>query len=265
MSVVSDIKKCLVKFNLTETKDYRLSQLAEPVPQGGYSRKNIYHLTPRSFKLCLMRSHNTVKYCEYYILLEECIYYFNKYQLQLSSENNIILEKKCADYEDTIAESKRMMNTLLERQEEDRIRQEENRANQDEINAILMARYRQEHREKEDAEAHVQDIIPDRVIRPEEQEKCGSFVLMKLQQNKFRAIRCQKRTVHSAIKKVDANFPGATVWMRIDYHPNPVKFWNVIKSRVDFVAIHRNNLELMNATEDDLREAIQELEQERLQ
>ena len=40
-------------------------------------------LHPRLFKIMLIRSKNTSKYAQYYLLLEECIKYYNEYQLLL--------------------------------------------------------------------------------------------------------------------------------------------------------------------------------------
>ena len=118
--------------------------------------------------------------------------------------------------------------------------------------------------EKDEVVAHIQEIIPDRVIRPTEANKCGSFILMKTGEGEFYAIRCQKRGVNASIKKIQTKFPNSTVWLRIDYHPNPVKFWNVIKKRLTFVAIKRNKLTLTQGTEVALRVAIEALERERL-
>ena len=52
--------------------------------QGGTVIKNEYYLHPRAFKICLMRSLKTREYARYYILLEECIKYFNDYQIKLN-------------------------------------------------------------------------------------------------------------------------------------------------------------------------------------
>ena len=49
----------------------RLSKIEELI-------KNEYYLHPRAFKMCLMRSLKT-KYAKYYLLLEECIKYYNDY------------------------------------------------------------------------------------------------------------------------------------------------------------------------------------------
>jgi hypothetical protein len=39
-----------------------------------------YKLTPYAFKLCLIRAKNSKDYANYYLLLEECFYYYKSYQ-----------------------------------------------------------------------------------------------------------------------------------------------------------------------------------------
>ena len=65
-------KRSLDQFDLTENEDYQLlnveqqSELSRGVK---YSKQ--YTLTPRAFKLCLIRAKNSKKYAKYYLLLEE--------------------------------------------------------------------------------------------------------------------------------------------------------------------------------------------------
>ena len=49
---------------------------------------------PRAFKMCLMRSLKTKQYARYYLLLEECIKYYNDYQLELNKKYIIKLKEK---------------------------------------------------------------------------------------------------------------------------------------------------------------------------
>ena len=249
----SKIKTCMDRNDLIDGVDYQLTQVSELRLQGGSSIKNVYTLTPMAFKMCLIRSKNTRRHVRYYLLLEQCVHYHNMYQLQLSHENNIILEKKCAEYEDIISGNKRLMASL-----------EENQKEQTAQISMILNHLRLAEEEKNHVDAHVQEIVPDRVIRPEDGDKCGSFVLMKIDDDKFYAIRCQKKAVNKSIKAVETKHPGADMWMHINYHPNPVKFWNVIKKRITFVSIKRNTMTL-NGSEVALRAAIQELENERLQ
>ncbi len=46
------IKRSLERLFLIENEDYQVSQVGQPVKQGGFSVKNEYKLTPYAFKLC---------------------------------------------------------------------------------------------------------------------------------------------------------------------------------------------------------------------
>ena len=75
----TDIKRILEQNEFEENKDFEIRNVAELRSQGGTSNKIEYYLHPRAFKICLMRSLKTKKYAKYYLLLEECIKYFNDY------------------------------------------------------------------------------------------------------------------------------------------------------------------------------------------
>ena len=62
----SHIKDCLNQFNMIENEDYQMLNVKQLRPQGGTSETKVYHLTPKSFKICLMRAKNTKKYAFYY-------------------------------------------------------------------------------------------------------------------------------------------------------------------------------------------------------
>ena len=79
------VKRLFNQYELEENKDYKLSNVGE-FSKGGRGNTNEYLLHPRAFKICLMRSKNTKLYAKYYLLLEECIKYFNDYQLELKEK-----------------------------------------------------------------------------------------------------------------------------------------------------------------------------------
>ena len=83
-----DVKIMLKQNNFIENKEYQIRNVPELRPHGGSSIKNEYYLYPRAFKICLMRSKNKKEYAYYYILLEECIKYFNDYQIELQIIKN---------------------------------------------------------------------------------------------------------------------------------------------------------------------------------
>lgn len=57
----SDANRMLNQFDLEENEDYK---------HGGSNAKS-YTLTPKAFKLCLIRAKNSKKYAKYYLLLED--------------------------------------------------------------------------------------------------------------------------------------------------------------------------------------------------
>ena len=76
-----DIKKIINQNEFIEDEDYLLRIVSEQ-HESGTKYKNEYYFCPRAFKICLMRSLKTRKYAEYYLFLEEVIYWFNKFQIQ---------------------------------------------------------------------------------------------------------------------------------------------------------------------------------------
>ena len=90
----NNILKSLIGHGLIENADYHVRNVSQVRKTlNGLNRgeviKNHYKLTPYAFKLCLIRAKNSKKYANYYLLLEECFYYYkdyqNKYQVQLIS------------------------------------------------------------------------------------------------------------------------------------------------------------------------------------
>jgi len=90
-----DIKKILDQNNFIENEDFNLRNVSDfKNSNGGRGNKNEYFLHPRSFKICLMRSLKTKIYAKYYLLLEECIKYYNDYQIELNKKYIIKLKIK---------------------------------------------------------------------------------------------------------------------------------------------------------------------------
>jgi hypothetical protein len=76
----NDIKDCIDKCNAIENIDFLSFAERSAKPKGGRPTIN-YKLTPKLFKLCLMRSIKENKYANYYLVLEECFYYYQEYQI----------------------------------------------------------------------------------------------------------------------------------------------------------------------------------------
>jgi hypothetical protein len=75
------IAKCLKTKGLKIEVDYQLNlKVQQSESSRGPKPLNEYYLTPKAFKLCLMRSRNMQTYSEYYILLEEVYAYYTDYE-----------------------------------------------------------------------------------------------------------------------------------------------------------------------------------------
>jgi len=99
----SHVKVKLESLGLVEDEEYRLTDICEPVPQGGYSTKKVYMLTPEAFKTCLLRARrypnqkvDPTIYSKYYLLLEKTYKLYTDYEKQLLS---IQLEQKDQELE----------------------------------------------------------------------------------------------------------------------------------------------------------------------
>jgi hypothetical protein len=124
----SAVKERLDVLGLVEGKEYRLTDVREPVKQGGYSSKKVYMLTPESFKKCLMRAQrrkeqtvDPVVYCDYYLLLETTYNLYTYYEKEILSrqleENKLQLEENKTQLEENksqIEEKDRLVLRLNE-------------------------------------------------------------------------------------------------------------------------------------------------------
>ena len=75
----NDAKKIIERNDGVEGVDFEVRPEAERI---------IYLLHPSFFKKLLIRSKNTDKYADYYLLLEKCVKYYNDYQI-LKLQNKI--------------------------------------------------------------------------------------------------------------------------------------------------------------------------------
>jgi hypothetical protein len=117
-----DIKKLLEQNEFIENEDFELRKVSELRSQGGTSIKNEYYLHPRAFKICLMRSLKTKKYAKYYLLLEECIKYFNDYQIELNKKYIVKLKNKIDKKDNKIYSLEEKMDKILENNKETNIK-----------------------------------------------------------------------------------------------------------------------------------------------
>jgi len=112
-----DIKRLLNQYNCIENKDYKPGNVAG-FNSGGRGNKIEYYLHPKTFKICLMRAKNTKIYAYYYLLLEECIKYFNDYKIFLKEKYIIKLKTRLINKDNKINHLEEKLNTIIKNNEE---------------------------------------------------------------------------------------------------------------------------------------------------
>ena len=87
------VKRFLETKKLVETIHFKVQQVQEIYPSGSQPR-DVYMLTPYAFKTCLIHSTKQPKYKDYYLILEQCVSYYNKQMIiNKNSEIKLLLQK----------------------------------------------------------------------------------------------------------------------------------------------------------------------------
>ena len=107
----SVIKERIDSIELVEGVDYLLQNVLQRGKSGAQTHIH-YTFTPKAFKLCLMRSKKQIKYAKYYLFLEECIHYYQKYQ---ELYTNVLLSSKDTKIDFLINQNEKIIN-LAEKQ-----------------------------------------------------------------------------------------------------------------------------------------------------
>jgi hypothetical protein len=163
-SCSSDVKKCLDSNFLVEGIDYNLRLESEVRENRGEVQKNVYMLTPRAFKKCLIRSKNTQIYASYYLMLEEAIVWYMKYQLELNQKCLLLTKDRCeslevateslklnlAEVENKMEETKQKMQETENKMEETENKMEKNKQKMAEVeNKMEETKQKMQETEKE--------------------------------------------------------------------------------------------------------------------
>jgi hypothetical protein len=275
----SRIKDCLQSNFLVEGIDYNLlePELQQDLKQHGGNNKNVYMLTPRAFKKCLIRSKNTQVYASYYLMLEEAIVWYMKYQLELNQKCMLLTKDRCESLEVATESLKINLTEVESKMEETKQKMEETEKETEKFKDetkekidFLMRRAMEEEKKAEVAQDKIKVIIPDRVIKPAAPDNGECLVFIKFageNEGTFKATRCKLKLKNANVKKILQANEGATVWMDIT-HPNSKALFTLISQKIGFVTVDKRKAEIKlkaNGTETALRIAIESLEQERLE
>ena len=94
--------------------DYKINERnVAPIKKRGPVSKE-YLLSPYAFKLCLMRSQNTRKYANYFLLLEDCVKYFNDFHLERNLMYRVSLKRLVKQKDKTIQRKECKIDELKE-------------------------------------------------------------------------------------------------------------------------------------------------------
>ena len=239
-----DVKIMLKQNNFIENKEYQLRNVPELRPQGGSSIKNEYYLHPRAFKICLMRSKNKKEYAYYYILLEECIKYYNDYQIELNKKYIIKLKEKNKKNKIIIKEKDDKIDKLEKLMMKANIKLDEVLDKLDEVHEELETTNTEleETNDKLDNTdknlkmvAKKLDIaVEDRVVKTRSKLKNESFVIMynSSKSYKYQVIKSKNESLNSRIEKFKSKNYEIIKDLSLYNVPNASILWCLIKEEL---------------------------------
>jgi hypothetical protein len=273
----NDVKIMLNQNNFIENKDYNLRNVPEVRKNRGSVIKNEYYLHPRAFKMCLMRSKNKKEYATYYILLEECIKYFNDYQIELNKKYIIKLKNKIVEKDkqiiikdDKIDELLKKTNELLNRSKKSEKNDRKMKQHLEDI-TINLDDIKEELTESNTklnyACKKLDFAVEDRVPKTDNINKLEDFILLKSKNKKalyrYYAICGQSSYVdrksnkkinkenYEIIKFISLN--GSEEFSKIDNVANSKNLWHRLKEQLrKKVEYCGNEMNLIDITEKEL-------------
>ena len=289
----TDIKRIIQQYEFEEHKDYENREGAVLRPQGGTSVKIDYYLHPRAFKICLIRSLKTKKYAKYYLLLEECIKYYNDYQNKLKEKYIIKLKDKINIQKDNlkikddkidnlIQQNDKILHNNKELLEKSKAMEERSKKMEAQLNEALerldLTNDKLDDTKEELEEAHEKidttnntlnlvarklDIaVDDRVIKPKQLSILEYLVIMKnnTATYKYYIIRGQKRYINKKINELS----GYDEIKRFECVPNANILWCNIKEKLpDNIDFMGNKINLKNIDENNFINKVELIYNER--
>ena len=191
----NNVLQMLDQFDAIKDKDYSEVLLnVQQNPKGGRPHKE-YTLHPRLFKLCLMRSKNTLKYSKYYLLLEECIKYYNDYKDKMKqTEINRLMNKM-----DVLHIDNKETHNKLDKAHEDNEKLHED-------NKIIIEQLKASNENLvtlQDEFDIVHEKLDDRVPNAKQKKISERFVILKHDtENKYYIITRKERTIKLSIDRM---------------------------------------------------------------
>jgi len=275
----SNIKRLLEQNEFIDKEDFDLLNVEEVRPQGGTVMKNEYYLHPRAFKICLMRSLKTKKYAKYYLLLEECIKYFNDYQDKLKEKYIIKLKNKIVEKDDNIYSLEEKLNTIIENNKEllnySKKADKKNRKLEQKLDNVnnnlddIKEELNESNYKLNFACKKLDIAVEDRVPKTDDLNKYESLSILKSTKNKimfrYYAIRGQTKLVDRNVNKkiIEKKYEEL---IRIDNVANSVNLWNRLKEvlkKDNKVEYCYNEMNLIKINENEFKNYIKDIYEQR--
>ncbi len=203
------IKRSLEQFDLSENKDFLLSNVGQQDCKHGGNNAKSYILTPRAFKLCLIRAKNSKKYANYYLLLEEVVDSYNEYE-KLCKDNML----KAKDTK--IDELSSKVDELLQYARDTNEKLEETNDTLDNLNDKM-----------EDVKEAFEETANRSVPSPKNEKDNHEFVLMQSKQN-VNELKFMRGMFERNQRIIDTKYKEYNIIKR-DYNANPIQLFKMFK------------------------------------
>jgi len=255
----------LNRSNLIENEDYKILlshveeqdclllhvQQQKPDNRGGKNKKT-YLLKPKAFKKLLIDINDhkqRLRFIEYYLMLEECISYYNTYQIQYQEK---LLSGRDIRIDEILKENKeqsKKIDDLLNFAKDTKVQNNDLNEN---INDL--------HEKLDETNEHLEDIkekldsaTDDRVPKPKDLKNTNSFILFQISLTKFYILKCQRRSIKTSIKKLNVKYKSLIEILNIDYNPNTINLFQRLKEELtNNLKFKNSEIELKKLTKEDL-------------
>ncbi len=244
-SVSYNVLKMLEQYGFKEDRDFSIT-LCES--SGGRPAK-VYHLTPNVFEKCLMRSKNTDRYADFYILLRKCLVSYDRYRLAREQHKSATLMNQNNELKDmlnalgvktdsVLGEIKHVrtenagMKTDLQEMKGQAVTLLDGVAT---INRHLGAVAGAAHSLSAELEASNERTVAvaaDVALPPDDAAKSDSFVLLALDASKYMVLRTQTKSVVPTMRRHRGKYPGLRSVLHFRNVPNSKHLWNRLREEM---------------------------------
>jgi archaellum component FlaC len=243
--------KTLKRSNLIENEDYQIllhHVVEQDCKKYGGNNKKTYLLKPKAFKKVLIDIDDhkqRLRFIEYYLLLEECVSYYNTYQNQYQekiingiTEDNKNLHVKMDEQTKKMDEQTKKMDELLnfgkatvEKLDATSTKLDESKKNIDELKENI------ENLDNniDDLNDNIDDLKDDiNNLKEDKHEKCNNdtynhfFSLIKLDIKNYQIIRGTGKRNNQVIQKYNVE----DIKINNEYTPNSITFFTRVKDEL---------------------------------